>query len=206
MERKNRTLLKTLKVAKAEGKKWQEELPKFLLAYRSTPQVNTGATPAYLMFGRELKTKLPELRRQDSILNQAIKEHDWSQKLNQKAYADYKNKASTNPIAPGDQVLLKNTKTTGKLAPNYENEPYTVVTKEGHELMLQSKDGEVYRRDSSFVKPFNSPDELDLPSASEQVSVDLSEKPDTVTEYGRPKRVIRLPNKLKDYIVEKTTK
>ncbi|CAB4022188.1 Transposon Tf2-9 poly, partial [Paramuricea clavata] len=153
VERQNGTLLKTLKVAKAEGKKWQEELPKFLLAYRSTPQVNTGATPAYLMFGRELKTKLPELRRQDSILNQAIKEHDWSQKLNQKAYADYKNKASTNPVAPGDQVLLKNTKTTEKLAPNYENEPYTVVTKEGHQLMLQSKDGEVYRTDSSFVKP-----------------------------------------------------
>ena len=125
--------------------------------------------------------------------------------LQQKAYADYKNKASTNPVEPGDQVLLKNTKTTGKLAPNYENEPYTVVTKEGHELMLQSKDGEVYRRDSSFVKPFNSPDELDLPSASEQVSVDLSEKPlNTITEYGRPKRVIRRPNKLKDYIVETT--
>ncbi|CAB4034836.1 Transposon Ty3-G Gag-Pol poly [Paramuricea clavata] len=184
-KRQNRTLLKALKHIAAH---------------------NTGATPAYLMFGRELKTKLPELRRQDSILNQAIKERDWSQKLNRKAYADYKNTASNNPIAPGDQVLLKNAKTTGKLAPNYENEPYSVVTKEGHELMLQSKDGEVYRRDSSFVNPFNSPDELDLPSASEEVSVNLSEKPDTVTEYDRPKRVIRLPNKLKNYIVEKTKK
>jgi hypothetical protein len=63
-----------------------------------------------------------------------------------------------------------------------------------------------YTTDSSFAKPFNSPDELDLPSASEQISVDLSEKPHTFTEYGRPKRVIRLPNKLKDDIVEKTTK
>ena len=31
------------------------------------------------MFGRELKTKLPELRRKDSILNQTTKERDWRQ-------------------------------------------------------------------------------------------------------------------------------
>ena len=129
------------------------------------------------------------------------------EKLSQKAYADEKNRASTNPVAPGDQVLLKNTKTTGKLAPNYGKEPYTVLTKEGDELMLKSKDGGIYRRDSSFVKPFNPPEEVDLPltvdlaSEGEQV---MSEKPlDAVIEHARPKRVTRLPNKLKDYVVEK---
>ena len=52
VERQNRTLLKALKVAQVEGKSWRKELPKFLLAYRSTPQVSTGSTPASLMFGR----------------------------------------------------------------------------------------------------------------------------------------------------------
>ena len=37
VERQNRTLLKSLKVAEAEGKKWKDELDKFLLAYRTTP-------------------------------------------------------------------------------------------------------------------------------------------------------------------------
>ena len=109
------------------------------------------------------------------------------------------------------RFLLKNTKTTGKLAPNYEKEPYTVLTKEGHELMLKSKDGGIYRRDSSFVKPFNPPEEVDLPltvdlpSEGEQVmSEELDEKPlDTVIEHARPKRVTRLPNTFKDYVVEK---
>ena len=36
VERQNRTLLKALKVAQVEGKRWQDELQKFLLAYRST--------------------------------------------------------------------------------------------------------------------------------------------------------------------------
>ncbi|XP_029209128.2 uncharacterized protein K02A2.6-like [Acropora millepora] len=57
VERQNRTLLKSLKIADAEGKRWKEELNKFLLAYRTTPHSSTGATPAFLMFGRELKTK-----------------------------------------------------------------------------------------------------------------------------------------------------
>ena len=43
VERQNRTLLKTLKVAHVEGKNWREELQKFLLAYRTTPQTSTGA-------------------------------------------------------------------------------------------------------------------------------------------------------------------
>ena len=56
VERQNRTLLKALKVAYIEGKEWWGELNKFLLAYRSTPQVSTRVTPAFLVFGRELKT------------------------------------------------------------------------------------------------------------------------------------------------------
>ncbi|PFX17749.1 Uncharacterized protein K02A2.6 [Stylophora pistillata] len=38
VERQNRTLLKSLKNAHIEGKNWHEELQKFLLAYRTTPQ------------------------------------------------------------------------------------------------------------------------------------------------------------------------
>ena len=43
-------------------------------------------------------------------------------------------------------MLLRNTKVTGNLAPNFEREPYIMKAKEGHELTLQSKDGNEYRR------------------------------------------------------------
>ena len=42
VERQNRTLLKALKVAHVEGKGWKGELMKFMLAYRTTPQVSVG--------------------------------------------------------------------------------------------------------------------------------------------------------------------
>ena len=50
VERQNRTLLKGIRVAHAEGKNWREELNKFLLAYRSTPYSTTGKSPAELLF------------------------------------------------------------------------------------------------------------------------------------------------------------
>ena len=61
-------------------------------------------------------------------------------KVSQKVYNDPKRGAKENNIVPGDQVLFNNTKATGKLASNFESEPYTVKAKEGHELTLQYKD------------------------------------------------------------------
>ena len=170
VERQNRTLLKALKVAHVEGKEWRGELNKFLLTYRSTPQVSTGVTPAFLMFGRELKTKFPEVKRVDNWLNEGVRDNDWNHKLIHKAYADNRRGAVENPVMPGDQVLLKNTKTSGKLEANFESKPYTVQTKEGREVTVRSKEGVEYRRNSSFVKRYN------LPEDTQELTENVSEK------------------------------
>ena len=64
VKRQNRSLLRSLQIANLEGKNWRTELVTWQVAYRSTPQATTGATPFYLMFGREMRTKLPEWRRE----------------------------------------------------------------------------------------------------------------------------------------------
>lgn len=61
IERFHRYLKKAFKAAKSEGRNWREDLSKILLAYRSTPHRASGETPAYLMFGRDVHTKLPSL-------------------------------------------------------------------------------------------------------------------------------------------------
>ena len=48
VERQNRSLLITLKIAHAE----KEEMRKFLTAYRTTPHSSTGLPPAKLLFNR----------------------------------------------------------------------------------------------------------------------------------------------------------
>ena len=62
VERQNRSINKRLEIAHAEGRDWREELTTYLASYRSTPHATTGVSPARLMFGREVRTKLPEFR------------------------------------------------------------------------------------------------------------------------------------------------
>ena len=62
VERQNRSLLKSMRIAQAEGKNWRKELFHNLAAYRTTPYTVTGVCPAELLFGRKIRTKMPELR------------------------------------------------------------------------------------------------------------------------------------------------
>jgi len=57
------------------------------------------------------------------VLDESIRDRDWNHKLSSKLYADKQRNATSNPVLPGDKVLLKNTKSSGKLAPNFEPQP-----------------------------------------------------------------------------------
>ena len=59
VERQNCSLLKAMRVTHAEGRDWRKELPSFLLSNKSTPHTTTGESPAKLLFGREIRSKLP---------------------------------------------------------------------------------------------------------------------------------------------------
>ena len=123
VERQNRSLLKCLQIAHLEGKNWLTELTTWLAAYRSTPQTTTGATPFYLMFGRKMRSKLPELRRETvEISKEEIRDQDWSNKLKGKGDADNRRGATPQSIRIGDAVLLRAEK-SNKLSSNYNFNP-----------------------------------------------------------------------------------
>ena len=153
------------------------------------------------MFGRELKTKLPELRPNKSVLDESIRDRDWNQKLASKMYADKQRHAVDNQLAPGDKVLLKNTKLSGKLASHFE-------TKEGQELTLKSTEGVVQRRNSSFVKPYRTLEEPENPTAAESqadpvISPSVADTTATSEPRRRPSRTIQMPAKFKDFVLDK---
>jgi transposase InsO family protein len=58
VERQNRSMEKRIKIARAEGLDWKNELRRYVTKYRGLPQTTTGKSPAELMFNRQIKGKL----------------------------------------------------------------------------------------------------------------------------------------------------
>ena len=95
--------------AVVEGKNPRAQINKHLLMVRSTPHPSTNKTPAEILFGRQIKTRLPmtnfsTIDRPD--IKEAI-EADISAKNKQKLYKDNKSYVKHHEIGVGDTVLLK---------------------------------------------------------------------------------------------------
>ena len=56
VERQNRSILKCLRIAQAEGRNWRSEMSDFLMRHSSTTHSTTGVSPAQLLFGRRIRT------------------------------------------------------------------------------------------------------------------------------------------------------
>ena len=134
----------------AEKKDPKEEIYTFLLQYRATPHTTTELSPAELLFGRKIQTKLPQLHSREETVQQkqARNTHD-RKRLQQKHDFDKRHKAKSKAIVQGDQVLLKQQKTTTQ--PPYNPRPFIVTNIEGNRLTL--KNGDTTRvRDKNKVK------------------------------------------------------
>nr|XP_029716993.1 uncharacterized protein K02A2.6-like [Aedes albopictus] len=111
VERYNRTLLKTIKISTAMGRDWKSDLQDFLLAYRNTPHSTTNETPAKLLFGRNLKDKLPEITKPEcNEGSNPVRELDFSRK--KKGKISPFNQPS-NFTAPIDDILPPEKDTSG---------------------------------------------------------------------------------------------
>ena len=201
VERQNRSLLKVMRIAQAEKKDWCRELLKFLIAYRTTPHTTTGESPAKLLYGREIRTKLPSLRSSSSRVaaDEDVRDKDSVAKQKGKDYADDRRNAQESGLQQGDRVLLKQSRSS-KLDTPFYPEPYKVVDKRGSELTVQSSTGERYRCNVTNVKKFHTespqPATMCLPEESGEAQ-ESSPSPEPVLR--RSMRECRVSKHLKDY-------
>ena len=78
------------------------------MMYRSTPHSTTGVSPAELLFGRRIRTKLPQL--QEFTVEDEVRDHESERKDKGTVYADCKRNAHESKIQEGDKVLLRQKK------------------------------------------------------------------------------------------------
>ena len=170
VERQNKSLLKAVQAFQVENKNWKKELHTYLLAYRSTPHPATGKSPAEMLFGRMIRSKLPELSsfKKDDL---AERDRDSEKKQQEKFYGDKRRNAQPSNLKVGDKVLLKQKK-KDKLTPTFESTPYTVMAKYGNQLTIRSEAGVIYKRNTSHVKKYHENDiESNTDSADEDQPV-----------------------------------
>jgi hypothetical protein len=163
VERFNRTLLKIARISQIESTEGKSAISDFLFQYRTTPHGTTGETPAKLLMGRELKTKMPRI-----LFDHTASEQDWQimmrdrealRKLKSKENADKTRKAEAKDIEEGDKVLLENKSPKNKLATNYEENPYTVIERKGNAVVIENENKGRKMRNTNQMKKFVTRDE-----------------------------------------------
>ncbi|XP_064629303.1 uncharacterized protein K02A2.6-like [Lineus longissimus] len=106
VERQNASLVKHMKLAQAEGGDWKLEVLKYVASYRAKAHPSTGKSPAELLFGRKMRTKIPEVRPGIGD-DQDVRDRDSEQKGKSKLYADDRRNARESDIQLGDSALLR---------------------------------------------------------------------------------------------------
>lgn len=99
-----------------------------------------------MMFGREIRSKLPEVKRETvGVPGEDVRERDWFGKLTGKAYADLKRGATPKSIRIGNTILLRDEK-MNKLSTNFNHAPFKVVQKTVREVTLRNEAGVELKR------------------------------------------------------------
>lgn len=152
VERQNRTILKRLQIAQVLGQDWRAELQRFLLTYRAAVHSTTGRSPAELLFGRRIRTKLPQIELYRAG-DEDVRDRDAVQKEKGREYSDKRRRAQESGISVGDRVLTKRMKKDNKLSSEYINEDFVVTSKLGADVTIKSTvTGKEFRRNTAHLK------------------------------------------------------
>ena len=174
MERFNETVLKIVRIARLEKRDFKTAVSDFLFQYRTTPHTITGISPAELLMGRKMRTKLPNVR----IESTERVESDW-----QKQYAGERRAATTTAIEEGIKVLLEQRRET-KLSTHFEPNPYRVIEKDGNAIVIQDAQGQTKLRNVGHMKTFVEADPVAMSGASQGETANYPSETVTETELS----------------------
>ena len=129
-----------------------------------------------MLYNRKIKTKLPsfDIHKETGEQAEIRRQHD-EKKIRQKKYFDKRKKAAPKPIKVGDQILVKQDKTTTK--PPFNPDPFKVTSVEGNRVTAVNGNKKV-TRDKNQLKvlhPRPNAPVFELPELSEDDSSDEAE-------------------------------
>ena len=137
VERWNRVLKDCLQTASIQGTPWKSFIRSFLMDYRATPHATTGVSPAYLLHGRHMRTKLQILDEIPAIVQEdAVRERVKDKQEKVKQYTDVRRSAKHQHFQPGDQVRVRKPWKVKKGELKFTNPQTVVAQKSPHTYLL----------------------------------------------------------------------
>ena len=160
VERFNQELKHVLHAAYAEDKDPEEEVNKFVAAYRNTPHSSTGEKPSKLLFGRDVATKLPRFQKTPAGKHhQSARKMEKEKKDEMKRQYDRKHRVRLTDIKVGDWAYRRNRNVTTTRGP-WEAIPFQ-ITEVYFDKITGDRDGQVLTRDRKDWKKLEArPDHL----------------------------------------------
>lgn len=178
---------------------------------RSLPHATTGVSPAELLFGRKIRTKLPDIVERPYHEDLETRDRDAENKGKSCMIADTRRNARPSPINLGDEVLVRQDK-QNKLITTFNEVPHTVVSKTGNSVVVEAPSGAQYSRNTTHVKRFERPSVVNIPTSDEE-TLETNDTtmpagpsvvtPPVVTARERPRREKVVPEKFKDFVMNK---
>ena len=152
---------KLMKTAQIEGKKWKQELQRFVLSYRSTPHATTKVAPCVLLFNRTISGHLPELERRRVLNKRKIaKANIETAKQKNKAYYDKKQGVHESDIQEGNNLICLQQK-KNKLSPRFDREQLTVNARKHNMVTAEANNSRTITRNISHFKKVDRDDSDD---------------------------------------------
>lgn len=214
VERQNRSILKRLTISQSYGRNWMTELNEYLLMYRSSPHSTTRKSPAEMLFGRNIRDRIPGIHQPMEIDEETV-DRDKVAKEKGKVYADKRRGAKPSQIEEGDQVLIKRPVKPNKLASNFDPEVFKVVKRSGGDTIVEAEDsGRMYRRHVSHLQQVTKAagdssthstkanNDGDPVKSSSTSGPEIGPAPANTTEIRtRPIRTTKRPERFGDYVM-----
>lgn len=156
VERSMQGINKITAIAKLGKLNWKEAISDYVAAYNSWPHHVTKIPPAELMFGRTVRSVLPNLRTdQHQSFDEELRDRDQRAKFNRNSREDIARRARNSEIEVGDTVLVSQQKRDKADTP-YKNAFHKVINIQGagRATVLDTTTAKTYDRNVKFLKKY----------------------------------------------------
>lgn len=165
VERQMKGITRALAIAKIEKLNWRNHLGQYVCDYNSWPHSVTQVPPRELLFGRVMRSQLPNagkpMRSSNAVpFDDDIRSADFNYKDKKKIKIDRQRRAITSDLTVGDFVHIKKDIRNSKIDPIFTAEKYKITARSGGRVTIDYNGKKLIRKTIHLKKAADTENDL----------------------------------------------